>query len=243
MKATPAGAPRVQGVRRSRRLRSVSARASGLESSDAGRVRGGDSLFRAGAREGPGFRAGLRGPRRCSPVARAGNRLRGPARSKSGGGARIAARRESGRSAHLARRSAPQNRRRHRRSRARVQARDRPEPGLRHIASVVRDPSGRRGEDDEALRHAQQAVALDPLSGAIHQTLGLVHYYGRRFERPSANRAGPSRSRRNSCSRARFSPARSSLEGQAEPTPSRYGKPIKHRKPPMCSRRWPWRTI
>ncbi len=37
------------------------------------------------------------------------------------------------------------------------------------------------GRDDEATRHAQQAVALDPLSGPIHQTLGLAHYYGRRF--------------------------------------------------------------
>ena len=38
------------------------------------------------------------------------------------------------------------------------------------------------GNEGEAMRHAQQAVALDPLSGPIHQTLGLVHYYGRRFE-------------------------------------------------------------
>lgn len=39
------------------------------------------------------------------------------------------------------------------------------------------------GRDEEATRHAQQAVALDPLSGPIHQTLGLVHYYGRRYDR------------------------------------------------------------
>jgi TolB-like protein/tetratricopeptide (TPR) repeat protein len=37
------------------------------------------------------------------------------------------------------------------------------------------------GRDAEAVRHAQEAVSLDPLSGTMYQTLGLVHYYGRRF--------------------------------------------------------------
>ena len=37
------------------------------------------------------------------------------------------------------------------------------------------------GRDAEALKHAQEAVALDPLSGTMYQTLGLVHYYGRRY--------------------------------------------------------------
>lgn len=37
------------------------------------------------------------------------------------------------------------------------------------------------GRDAEATGHAQQAVALDPLSGTMHQTLGLVHYYARRY--------------------------------------------------------------
>jgi tetratricopeptide (TPR) repeat protein len=37
------------------------------------------------------------------------------------------------------------------------------------------------GRDADALRHAQEAVALDPLSGTMYQPLGLVHYYGRRF--------------------------------------------------------------
>jgi len=35
--------------------------------------------------------------------------------------------------------------------------------------------------DGEALEHAREAVALDPLSGTMRQTLGLVHYYGRRY--------------------------------------------------------------
>jgi tetratricopeptide (TPR) repeat protein len=42
------------------------------------------------------------------------------------------------------------------------------------------------GRDPEAIDHAQQAVALDPLSGAIRQTLGLVHYYGRRYGEAAA---------------------------------------------------------
>ena len=35
--------------------------------------------------------------------------------------------------------------------------------------------------DADAVQHAKEAVALDPLSGAMRQTLG-VHYYGRRFD-------------------------------------------------------------
>jgi Flp pilus assembly protein TadD len=42
------------------------------------------------------------------------------------------------------------------------------------------------GRDAEATRHAQEAVTLDPLSGTLHQTLGLVHYYGRRYDRAEA---------------------------------------------------------
>jgi serine/threonine-protein kinase len=42
------------------------------------------------------------------------------------------------------------------------------------------------GRDQEATRHAEQAVALDPLSGPKHETLGLVHYYGRRYDRAVA---------------------------------------------------------
>jgi TolB-like protein/Flp pilus assembly protein TadD len=38
------------------------------------------------------------------------------------------------------------------------------------------------GRDSEALSHAREAVALDPLSGTMHQALGLVHYYGRRYD-------------------------------------------------------------
>lgn len=37
------------------------------------------------------------------------------------------------------------------------------------------------GRDGEAQQHAREAVAPDPLSGTMHQTLGLVHYYGRRY--------------------------------------------------------------
>lgn len=39
------------------------------------------------------------------------------------------------------------------------------------------------GRPDEALREAQLAVTLDPLSGPIQQTLGLVLYYGRQYAR------------------------------------------------------------
>lgn len=35
--------------------------------------------------------------------------------------------------------------------------------------------------DAEALTHAREAVALDPLSGPMRQALGLIHYYGRRY--------------------------------------------------------------
>ena len=37
------------------------------------------------------------------------------------------------------------------------------------------------GREADALRHVQQAVALDPSMPAIRQTCALVHYYGRRF--------------------------------------------------------------
>jgi tetratricopeptide (TPR) repeat protein len=36
------------------------------------------------------------------------------------------------------------------------------------------------GRDREARSHAEQAVALSPLEGTMHQALGLVHYYARR---------------------------------------------------------------
>lgn len=39
-----------------------------------------------------------------------------------------------------------------------------------------------QGRDADALSHAQQAVKLDPLSGAMNQSLGFVHYYARRYE-------------------------------------------------------------
>jgi tetratricopeptide (TPR) repeat protein len=38
------------------------------------------------------------------------------------------------------------------------------------------------GRDEEALTHAREAVLRDPLSGTKHQSLGLVHYYGRRYD-------------------------------------------------------------
>jgi TolB-like protein/Tfp pilus assembly protein PilF len=38
------------------------------------------------------------------------------------------------------------------------------------------------GRADEALREATEAVALDPLSGLMRQTLSRVHYYGRRYD-------------------------------------------------------------
>ena len=36
--------------------------------------------------------------------------------------------------------------------------------------------------DADAVRHAKEAVTLDPLAGAMRQTLGIVHYHSRRFE-------------------------------------------------------------
>ena len=43
------------------------------------------------------------------------------------------------------------------------------------------------GRDREALEHAERAVALDPLAGVMRQTLSLVNYYGRRYERAIAD--------------------------------------------------------
>jgi TolB-like protein/Tfp pilus assembly protein PilF len=43
------------------------------------------------------------------------------------------------------------------------------------------------GRDADAVRQAEEAVTLDPLSGPMRQTLGLVHYYGRRFDRVVAD--------------------------------------------------------
>ena len=43
------------------------------------------------------------------------------------------------------------------------------------------------GRDKEALTHAREAVARDPLSGTKHQSLGLVHYYGRRYDEAIAS--------------------------------------------------------
>lgn len=37
------------------------------------------------------------------------------------------------------------------------------------------------GRDAQALIHAREAVTLDPMSGTTRQTLGRVHYYGRRY--------------------------------------------------------------
>ena len=42
------------------------------------------------------------------------------------------------------------------------------------------------GRDREALEHAERAVALDPLAGVMQQTLALVNYFGRRYERAGA---------------------------------------------------------
>jgi TolB-like protein/Tfp pilus assembly protein PilF len=42
------------------------------------------------------------------------------------------------------------------------------------------------GRDDEAMRHIDQAVTLDPLNGVMHQTAALVHYFARRFDRAVA---------------------------------------------------------
>ena len=43
------------------------------------------------------------------------------------------------------------------------------------------------GRDREALEHAERAVALDPLAGVMRQTLALVNYYGRRYDRAIAD--------------------------------------------------------
>jgi Flp pilus assembly protein TadD len=43
------------------------------------------------------------------------------------------------------------------------------------------------GRDREALEHAERAVALDPLTGVMRQTLALVNYYGRRYDRAIAD--------------------------------------------------------
>ena len=43
------------------------------------------------------------------------------------------------------------------------------------------------GRDREALEHAERAVALDPLAGVMQQTLGLVNYFGRRYDRAGAD--------------------------------------------------------
>jgi TolB-like protein/Tfp pilus assembly protein PilF len=42
------------------------------------------------------------------------------------------------------------------------------------------------GRDEEAMRQIQLAVSLDPLSGVMHQTASLVHYFARRFDRTIA---------------------------------------------------------
>jgi tetratricopeptide (TPR) repeat protein len=42
------------------------------------------------------------------------------------------------------------------------------------------------GRDREALEHAERAVALDPLAGVMQQTLALVNYFGRRYDRAGA---------------------------------------------------------
>jgi TolB-like protein/Tfp pilus assembly protein PilF len=39
------------------------------------------------------------------------------------------------------------------------------------------------GRDAEALAQAEHAVRVDPLSSTMHMTLGLIHYYARRFEK------------------------------------------------------------
>ena len=39
------------------------------------------------------------------------------------------------------------------------------------------------GRDREAMEHADRAAALDPLAAVMRQTLGLVNYYGRRYDR------------------------------------------------------------
>ena len=46
------------------------------------------------------------------------------------------------------------------------------------------------GRDREALEHAERAVALDPLAGVMRQTLALVNYYGRRYDRAISDGRG-----------------------------------------------------
>ncbi len=53
------------------------------------------------------------------------------------------------------------------------------------------------GRDREALEHAERAVALDPLAGAMQQTLALVNYSGRRYDRATPMDGVPSSSRRS----------------------------------------------
>ena len=52
-------------------------------------------------------------------------------------------------------------------------------PTARQWFSILLSETGR---DAEAVAQAREAVALDPLSGTMRQTLGLVHYYGRRYK-------------------------------------------------------------
>ena len=51
------------------------------------------------------------------------------------------------------------------------------------------------GRDREALEHAERAVALDPLAGVMRQTLALVDYFGRRYDRAIADGRGASGAR------------------------------------------------
>ena len=46
------------------------------------------------------------------------------------------------------------------------------------------------GRDREALEHAERAVALDPLAGVMRQSLALVDYYGRRYDRAISDGRG-----------------------------------------------------
>jgi TolB-like protein/Tfp pilus assembly protein PilF len=52
-------------------------------------------------------------------------------------------------------------------------------PTARQWYAVLLSETGR---DAEALKQAGEAVAIDPLSGTMRQTLGLVHYNGRRYK-------------------------------------------------------------
>ena len=51
------------------------------------------------------------------------------------------------------------------------------------------------GRDREALEHAERAVTLDPLAGVMQQTLGLVNYFGRRYDRAGADGTARPRAR------------------------------------------------